>query len=162
MLFLARAVVLSAFFLTTFTWGQTSSSTVRGTVRDSQQAILPAAKVTLLNVATNVSRETQTNEAGLYVFPGVIPGPYRISVTFPGLQPFEGTLTLQVQQDASVDIVMQVAQAVTSVEVQDVTPLLRTDSASLGQTMDRQRIEQLPINSRLYSLLLVALPGITS
>src|SRR5688500_482269 len=86
LLVLSRAVVLSAFFLTTFAWGHTSSSTVRGTVRDSQQAILPAAKVTLLNVATNVSRETQTNEAGLYVFPGVIPGPYRISVTFPGLQ----------------------------------------------------------------------------
>src|SRR5262245_53269980 len=100
----ALLVVLSA----TFACGQTSSSTWGGSVRDSQQAMLPGASVKLLNMATNVARETQTNDAGLYVFPGVIPGAYRISVTFPGLQPFEGALTVQVQQDASVDVIMQV------------------------------------------------------
>src|SRR5262245_27695658 len=69
-------------------WSQASSSTVRGTVRDQVQAVIPTAKVTLLNTATNVSRETETNEAGLYVFAGVIPGPYRLIAEFSGMQRF--------------------------------------------------------------------------
>ena len=72
---------------------QASSSTVRGTVRDQVQAVIPTAKVTLVNTATNATRETLTNEAGLYVFPGVIPGPYRLTAEFAGMQRFEGALT---------------------------------------------------------------------
>lgn len=144
-------------------WSQASSSTVRGTVRDQIQAIIPAAKVTLLNTATNVTREIQTNDAGLYVFPGVTPGSYRLTVEYAGMQRFEGALTVQVQQDATVDVSLQVAQtAVTSVDVQDVTPLVNTESPTLGQTLERKRIEQLPINGRGYQNLLATVPGITS
>jgi len=141
---------------------QASSGTIRGTVRDQVQAIIPGAKVTLVNTATNASRETLSNEAGLYVFPGVIPGPYRLAAEFAGMQRFEGDLTLQVQQDATVDVTLRVAQAtVTTLEVQDVTPLLNTVSPTLGQTLERQRIQQLPINGRGYQNLLATVPGIT-
>src|SRR2546428_10058567 len=61
-------------------WPQASSSTVRGTVHDQAHAVIPKAKVTLSNTSTNVSRTTETNESGIYVFPGVIPGPYRVVV----------------------------------------------------------------------------------
>jgi hypothetical protein len=141
-------------------WGQASNSTVRGTIRDQAQAVIPSAKVSLSNTNTNVSRSTLSNEAGLYVFPGVTPGPYRITVESPGMQRSEGNLTVMVQQDAVVDVALQVGQTTSTVEVGDVTPLLQTDSPVLGQVLERKRIEQLPINGRGYQALLATVPGI--
>jgi len=143
-------------------WPQASSSNVRGTVTDQHQAAIPKATVTLTNTATNVARSSLTNETGGFVFPGTTPGPYRILVESPGMQSFEGNLTLQVQQDASVDVVLQVGQTVTRVEVQDVTPMVVTENPTLSHTLERQRIEQLPVNGRNYQSFLATVPGIDS
>src|ERR1051325_1092725 len=139
---------------------QGGNSTVRGSVRDQAQAVIPNATVTLTNVNTNVARTAQTNDAGIYSFPGVIPGSYRIVGEFAGMQKFEGTLTVQTSSDASVDIVLRVSQSTTAVDVQDVTPLMQTDTAALSQTLERQRIEQLPILGRGYQNLLQTVPGL--
>jgi hypothetical protein len=141
-------------------WPQASNSTVRGQVTDQAHAVITNAVVKLTNTATNVARSTTTNQAGLYVFPGVTPGPYRITAELPGMQRFEGTLTVQVQQDAVVDIALQVGQTTTTVEVRDVTPMVNVSSPSLGQSLERQRIEQLPVNGRGYQNLLVTVPGV--
>src|SRR5262245_11146560 len=143
-------------------WPQASTSTVRGTVRDQGQAVVPAAKVTLTNTATNVERNTNTNEAGIYGFPGVFPGPQRIVVEAPGMQKYEASLVVQAQQDAAIEVVLQVGQTTTQVEVQDVTPLLVTTNPTLGHTLERQRIEQLPVNGRGYQAFLATVPGIDS
>lgn len=141
---------------------QASNSTVRGVVRDQAQAVIPKAAVTLINTATNITRTTETNESGLYVFPGVTPGAYRISAEFSGMRKFEGALTVRVQQDAVVDMTLDVAQATTTVSVEDVTPLVRMDSPTLGHALERKRIEQLPINGRGYSGLLQTVPGVSA
>ena len=77
------------------------------------------------------------------------------------MQRFEGALTVQVQVDAEVDAALKVGQTTTRVEVQEVTPLVQTDSPTLGQFLERQRIEQLPVNGRGYQNLLVTVPGVT-
>ena len=64
------------------------------------------------------------------------------------------------QQDAVVDVALQVGQTTSTVEVADVTPLLQTDSPVLGHVLERKRIEQLPINGRGYQALLATVPGI--
>jgi hypothetical protein len=156
------AALLLLFTLAMTAWPQASSSTVRGTVHDQAGAIVPNAKVELTNTATNVTRITNTNDAGLYVFPGVIPGPYRLIAESSGMQRYEATLTLLVQQDAAVDITLEVAQTVTQVAVQDVTPMVIVDRPTLGHVLERQRIEQLPINGRGYQSLLQTVPGIDS
>ncbi|MGH9721716.1 MAG: carboxypeptidase-like regulatory domain-containing protein [Bryobacteraceae bacterium] len=156
------APIVALFILTVQVWGQASSSTVRGTVYDSANAVVPKANVTLTNTATNVARTTTTNDAGIYVFPGVIPGPHLVVIEFAGMQKFEGNLTVRTQQDAVVDAVLQVGQTATRVEVQDVTPLVRVDSPTLGHALERQRIEQLPINGRGYQAFLATVPGIDS
>src|SRR5262245_47565492 len=51
-------------------WPQGGNSTVRGSVRDQAQAVIPAATVTLTNVNTNLARTSKTNDAGIYSFPG--------------------------------------------------------------------------------------------
>jgi hypothetical protein len=149
-------------FFTTGAWPQASSSTVRGTIFDEAQAVIPKAKVTLTNIATNVARTTESNEAGIYVFPGVIPGEYKVAAEFTGMQRFEGKLTVRLQQDAVVDATLQVGTTATAVEVRDVTPLVRVDAPTLGHALERKRIEQLPINGRGYQALLATVPGVDS
>jgi len=79
------AAVAIFVFLSIPVFPQASNSTVRGGVVDSQSAVIAGAKVTLINTATNVARESVANSAGLYAFPGATPGPYHVKVEFPGL-----------------------------------------------------------------------------
>jgi len=123
-------------------------------------AAIPLAAITLTNVNTNVARSTLTNEAGIYSFPGVFPGSYRIVGEFTGMQKFEGTLTVQTASDASVDITLRIAQSATNVDVQDVTPIVQTDTSALSSTLERQRIEQLPLLGRGYQNLLQTVPDL--
>ncbi len=152
--------ILGALVFLPAAWPQASSSTVRGTVRDQHQAMVPKANVTLTNTATNVARSTLTNDSGVYVFPGAFPGPYRLSVDSPGMQKYEGDLTIQVQQDATIDVTLQVAQATTQVQVEAVALMVTASNPTLGHTLERQRIEQLPVNGRNYQAFLATVPGI--
>src|SRR5258705_10535592 len=152
--------LLLTFLIVPAAWPQGGNSTVRGSVRDQAQAVIPSATVTLTNINTNVVRTTQSNEAGIYVFPGVFPGSYRLVGEFAGMQKFEGALTVQTSTDASVDIVLRVSQSTTAVDVKDVTPLMQTDTGSLSSTLERQRIEQLPLLGRGYQNLLQTVPGL--
>jgi len=78
------------------------------------------------------------------------------------MQKYEANFTVQVQQEATIDVTLQVGQEVTQVEVQDVTPLVTTSNPTLSHTLERQRIEQLPVNGRNYQALLATVPGIDS
>ena len=67
-------------------YAQSSNGGVRGTVRDQTNSVIPGAKLALANKATNTVLRTETNEAGLYVFPSVIPGEYNLTVMFAGME----------------------------------------------------------------------------
>ena len=64
---------LSFLLILQTAWPQAGVSTVRGVAHDQSSAVVPSAVITLTNTATNVKRTTKTNDAGLYVFPGVVP-----------------------------------------------------------------------------------------
>ncbi|MCX6638605.1 MAG: carboxypeptidase-like regulatory domain-containing protein, partial [Acidobacteria bacterium] len=89
--------VLAIVLMAPCAWPQASTGNVSGTVRDESGAVMPSAAVTLTNTATNVASKTTANEVGYYQFPGIVPGPYLLSVEAPGMQKFEGGLTVQVQ-----------------------------------------------------------------
>lgn len=140
-------------------WSQTSAGTVSGTVRDQSGAVIPGAAVALFNSATNVTSQNKTNDAGVYIFPGLQPGTYRLSAESAGMQKYEAEVLVQVGQRASIDPVMQPAGTATSVEIVDVTPLVTTDNATVATTLEHTRIEQLPLNGRSVVTLLNNLPG---
>jgi len=142
-------------------WPQSSNGSVRGIVQDPTKAVIPNVTVVLTNTATGVELRTVSNGVGLYVFPSVIPGPYKIAVEFAGMNKFEATVEVQTQQSATVEITLQPAGTQTTVTVQDVTPVVTTDTASLGYTLERARIEQLPINGRNVMTLMNTVPGVT-
>jgi hypothetical protein len=140
-------------------WPQASTATVSGTVRDQTSAVIPGASVTLTSKDTNVVSKSTTNQAGFYIFPGTLPGPYLLLVEVSGMQKFEGSLVVQVQQSAVVDVMMKVGQTATEVAVSDVTQMVQTDTPALGHVLERTRIEQLPLNGRSLTTLLQTVPG---
>jgi hypothetical protein len=120
---------------------------------------MPAVTVTLTGNNTNITSKTTTNEAGFYIFPGVVPGPYLLTVVATGMANFEGSLTAETANSMVVDVTMKVGKTTTEVSVKDVTPIVQTDNATLGGTLQHTQIEQLPINGRTVMTLLEMIPG---
>src|SRR5450759_2153471 len=85
-------------------WSQSSNGSVRGIVQDPTSAVIPNVTVVLTNTATGVELKTVSNGAGIYVFPSVSPGPYKITAESAGMNKFEATLQVQTQESASVTI----------------------------------------------------------
>ncbi len=122
-------------------WAQTSSTELRGLVRDSTGGVIPGADVTLTRVATGTITHTVTNEAGLYVFPLIEPGEYRVHVEMQGFRGHTVTAVgVQFQQRARVDIVLEIGGVEDRVEVVAGTQLLQTDEASVGGNIESERI----------------------
>ena len=142
-------------------WSQTGNGSLRGTVQDQTKAVIPNVTVVLTNTATGVSARTVSNQAGLYVFPAIVPGNYKLSAEAPGMAKFEATVTIEVQKSETIDITLKPAATETIVSVQDVTPMVVTDTPMLGHTLERTRIEQLPLNGRSIMNLLSTVPGVT-
>src|SRR5262245_50493017 len=69
-------------------FGQTSTATLTGTIRDPSAAILPGVTVVITSTSRNTSQSTISNEAGSYVFPAVQPGTYSLSAELPGFKRF--------------------------------------------------------------------------
>ncbi|MCZ2073371.1 MAG: carboxypeptidase-like regulatory domain-containing protein [Bryobacterales bacterium] len=140
---------------------QSGTGSVRGTVRDQTAAVISGARLDLTNTATNIVLRTTANEVGIYVFPSVNPGSYVLKIESPGMQTVEVAVQVQVQQSTVYDAVMQAGSTETKITVSaEAAPLLVVDSATLGNVLERRRIEQLPINGRSIENLLVTVPGL--
>jgi len=103
--------------------------------------------------------DTPGTDAG--AAPSVVPGPYKVTVESPGMKTFEGTLTVRTQESEVVDVTLHPGTTATSITVQDVTPIVKTDSPDLGHTLEQTQIQELPINGRLVGNLLNTVPGLT-
>src|SRR5713101_3936215 len=153
------SVALLAALLAAPVLPQSGNGSVRGTVSDPTDAVVPGTKVRLTNTANNVVLETTTNGAGCYVYPVVVPGHYALTAEAPALSKFQAELTVQTAQSATLELKLKVATETTLVTVQDATPLVTVDTTSLGNVLERRRIEQLPINGRNIANLLLLIPG---
>ena len=119
---------------------QTFTASLQGTVTDSTGAIVPNAHITLVNEATNVKQVKNTDSRGAYLFTLLPPGSYKMTVAMTGFQTsIRSGVVLQVQQQADVDVVLNVGDVTTSVVVAGETPRLDGGlSASPQQISYRQ------------------------
>src|SRR5664279_1176972 len=154
LLFLGLCLTLAAV-------AQTSGE-ITGEVKDPSGAVMPNASITVTNTATNVTRSTVTNNAGVYSFPDLVPGAYAVKVTAPGFDTVVKTgVELQVQQTARVDFDLKVGQAVQTVEVSGMAAMLTTESATVGTVIEEKRITDLPLNGRNFFSLVALSPNVT-
>src|ERR1041385_4476282 len=116
-----RAVVLSLLLLLTFVaslFAQTTNAIVTGTVQDAASAVVPKVQVTLENVRTGIVQTSASNEAGVYLFPTVQPGSYRLTASAPGFQKYiVNDITVDVGAHLNINVPLALASANESVEV---------------------------------------------
>jgi len=140
---------------------QTESAAISGRVADSQGYAVAGARISAVNISTNVSHSSQTNEGGFYNIPGLLPGTYRVIVEKEGFaQVVKPDVQLHVQDDAGINFSLQVGSITQSVTVTGGAPLVDTTNASVGTVVPREFVENLPLNGRSFHSLLEITPGV--
>jgi len=128
---------------------QFASAGIFGDVVDPQGAVMPGAKVTLTDVDRNQDRTMSTNAAGEFSFPSIPVGRYRLRVENAGFRTFEQTdIVVQVNDNRKVDVVLQVGDISTKVEVAAAGAAVETANATLKSVVEGKQILELPLNGR--------------
>lgn len=133
--------------------GQTSLSTLRGTVTDSSAAIVPGVEVTAEEVGTNVrARAVATDHLGNYEMRDLKQGTYRLRAVMPGFKTFVAEdIPLASDQTKRVDIVLQVGETGTEVTVSGAAPVIETEEGKIGAEFSAQQYKDLPMPGNAYS-----------
>ncbi len=143
-------------------FAQAVTGTIYGSVADPTQAAVAGAKVTVINIDTNFTREMLTQSDGSFRFPSLPLGAYRLVAEQPGFTTvtLEG-MALQVDQQLRADVKLRVGNVTETLEVAAETPLVNATSAETSEVIDRRRVEMLPLNGRNFVQLLQLTTGTT-
>lgn len=143
-------------------FGQLSSATLNGVVRDSSGAVIPRASVVLSNVDTGIERPSTSNESGTYVFVDITPGRYSLKVTAQGFSTKQvSAFVLAVNQTATIDVALAPGAQSEVVTVDASTEQLQTSTAELGTVIATHQVNDLPLNGRNFTQLLSLTPGVS-
>lgn len=151
------------FSLTSYSpsFGQTITADVGGTVTDAAGLVVSGAKVTAVNLETNVAISTTTNQDGIYSIRFLQVGQYRITVEASGFETQQvGPFTLESGQIAKIDSKLTVGSTATTVSVSgNFAPLLNTENGTLDTVVDSNTISNMPLNGGNFSSITLFLPG---
>jgi Carboxypeptidase regulatory-like domain len=124
--------------------GETTSA-ILGEITDTSNAALAGATVTITNRDTGLRRNAQTDEAGRFNFPQLLPGAYTVQASAPGFEPQQlQSVFAGLGQKQSVTLVLRVAQARESVEVSAEASILNPGNANTSTTLNAGALENLP------------------
>ena len=142
--------------------GQTTSTSILGTVTDPSGAPVAGADVTIESVGRGLARHVGTNDAGFYTAPALDPGEYNIRVAKPGFKKDMRTaIDLRVNQKLTLDFKLELGAVGETVTVVGQTPVVDSASATLGTVISQRQIVDLPLNGRNYAQLAYLIPGVT-
>ena len=131
-----------------------------GAVLDPAGAVVPGATVTVKNQKTGEVRTVTSTAEGRYVVPNLKPSLYTISVNVGSFQPLEYTdMTLAVGQEFPLDLQLQTAGVTETVTVEGRVNTIDLSSARIGANVSEREVQELPVNGRQMSQLLLQAPG---
>src|ERR1039458_8708206 len=124
--------------------GETTSAIV-GQVRDTSNAVVPGAIVTIANAETGLRRIAKTDDAGRFNFPQLKPGIYSVKVEASGFEPRQNNNVVSgLGQKQTVDFTLGVARSRETVDVSSEAPILNPDNANTSTTLNAPALEDLP------------------
>ena len=133
---------------------------LQGTVTDAQDAVIPGAKVSLIDKETNRTLEATTDESGRYIFNGLAPRPYKMEVTKDGFKKKSlDDIKIIAEQSNALNVQLDVGQVSDTVNVTDAAPLIDTATANISGTVTAENIQKLPSFGRDPFQLLQLAPG---
>ena len=144
-----RIVLLLLLFVSASAFGQEFRATLSGRVADSTGAVIPNAIIVVTNTGTGVKVKLSSDKSGTYVAPFLLPGAYSVTGTAPGFGTFvHDGIQLLTGSKVTEDITLTVGSATQEVRVTADAPLIETASATSGQVLTAQEVEDLPDNGR--------------
>ncbi len=152
--------LLTAVCLLPTVAAQSSSATLSGTVTDENNAIIPGATITITNTATSSRRQVTTNDQGGFTVPLLQPSTYTVRVERTGFAPVEvREVVLNVGDQKALNIQLKAGDVNATVTVDSNAETIKTDGA-VGTVVNRQFLENIPLNGRSFNTLLELTPGI--
>ena len=137
-----------------------SSASLNGTVKDGSDAVISGATLNLVEDNTHFKQVTRTNGSGVYNFTTVPPGRYTLQVLAKGFQTvLQPSFQLEVNQTSTINFTMPVGSASEEVVVSSQSIDLQTSTAELGTVISAKEVNELPLNGRNFTELLLLTPG---
>src|SRR5947209_381963 len=131
---------------------------VSGTISDPSGGSLPTAQVIMTETDKQLSRTTVADASGHYVLTNLPVGPYRLEVKANGFKDYQQTgIVLQVNNNIQINVTMQVGSISERVEVTAAASMVETKENSISVVIEQQRINELPLNGRQATQLIMAL-----
>ena len=143
-------------------WAQTATTgDLSGVVTDPTGAIVPNITVTLRDLRQGNTRDTKTNDAGIYRFSLLQAGDYEVDIDAPGFQPIGSKTTVSLGQVTSLDVKLALKSTSEKVVVVEEAPLVQTENGNFSSTLDERTIQTMPNqgNDMTYPLEMTA--GVT-
>jgi|WetSurMetagenome_2_1015567.scaffolds.fasta_scaffold61156_2 hypothetical protein len=163
MLKLARIIAVFLFALALprmALFAQFDAGSVTGSVKDPSGAIVPGVKITLIDGATGINAITMSNDAGVYEFPSVHVGSYRITAEKAGFSVASADkVGVSVATRTRVELSLAVGAVTQTIEIASVAPLVETETSQRGQVVSGAATVELPLNGREYSSLVLLAAG---
>ena len=138
---------------------QSATATLSGTVIDANGAVVSGANVKIKNEATAFEQARTTNGDGFFVFSQLAPSTYVLTVEQSGFAASRSNVVLNVNDQSNLRIQLKVEGAAATVEVNDAASLIE-DTPAVKTTIDRQFIENQPLNGRSFQNLVELSPGV--
>src|SRR6266852_884120 len=141
---------------------QLNTADILGTITDAAGAVIPGAKVTVQNTATNDTKTATSNTTGDFVFNLMQPGQYTVTVEAASFKKATVSLAVLAGDRARANVQLQVGEVTQTVEVEAQSPALQTDSATLSTTVSAQAVQDLPLNGRNFVTLVQSTVGVAA
>ena len=155
-----RLLALVCLFLPLAAFAQFDNGSIVGTVHDHSGAVVPAATVTVTNIATGVVSTTTTKESGDYEVPNLRVGEYNVVISHAGFADSTATnISVAIGNRQRIDLSLSNAGDTQSVTVSGVALQVETETSERGQTITGYQTAALPLVSRNYSDLLGLVTG---
>src|SRR5258708_32719748 len=113
------------------------------------------------NSETGTKHSVETNSEGIYTIPSLQPGIYHMEVSKPGFKALlKPDIVLHVQDVIAINFSLPLGSISETVTVTGGAPLVNTQDAAVGTIVDRQFVENIPLNGRSFQSLIALTPGI--
>lgn len=142
-------------------FAQSGSAVILGNVKDQTGAIIPGAKVRVVNESTGIAIEGVSSDQGIYRAASLVPGSYRIEVSMEGFDRLvRAPIVVDVGQVLAVDLALQVGQKSQTLTVTESAPIVESQTSNVSQLVNQQMLVGLPLPSRTASSLAALAPGV--
>ena len=142
------------------TTAQTTTSTIEGTIKDANGALISGAQVKATSPTLGTERSVVSNAEGFFRIVALPAGTYTITVNQSGFGTSTQVIELTLNRTVTVDVQLQVGSVGgATVDVNGETPLLTTETPATSATITPRQIAELPVNGRNYLDLLQLVPG---